>query len=87
VKATQRIAPCVTDRQAEVLRLARDQGHIHEHEVPSASTWRVCINSRWLTYGGEHAARAGTRSGVSCWTLSPTGAAALVYFDTVTRTA
>jgi len=73
-KARQTIAPLVTDRQAEVLRLARDAGGIYQHQVPSASTWRVCVNNRWLKSNEDG----------GMYGLTHRGVAALTYFDTVT---
>jgi hypothetical protein len=74
--ACNRLAPSVSQRQAEVLRLTRDAGRINQREcLPTTlRTVRACAVHRWL-------APRGTTTATSHWILTDAGRAALAYFD------
>jgi hypothetical protein len=70
-----RIAPSVSQRQAEVLRLARDAGRVTASEClpTTVRTARACAHHRWL------APRGGVEN--EHWIITDGGKAALAHYD------
>ena len=79
-RACNKLACSVSQRQAEVLRLARDAGRVQQQDCSPMTlrTIRMCENHRWLSKHMSHATSL-------FWTLTDVGRAALTYFDETYR--